>query len=980
MTSTAAAPRRRTRATLAITAAILAALLILFFVFAGLYADILWFDQLGYLSVLLTEWGSGIGLFVVGFLGMALPVFASLFLAYRFRPIYARLNSQLDRYQQVIEPLRRLAMFAIPAVVGLFAGVSASTRWQTVLLYFNRTPTGRTDPQFGLDVSFYLFELPFLHGLVAFASAVVLVAGLGAIATSYLYGAIRVAGREVRVTKGARVQIAVIAAIYTALQALSIYLDQFLTVTDGAGKLITGASYTDVNAVIPGRMILAIAAALVAILFIVTAVIGRWRLPVIGTALLIIVSIIVGAIAPWVVQRFQVDPSELSLERPYIQRNIDLTRDAYGVNDVEEVQYAATSEAEPGALRADATTTANIRILDPAIVSPAFGQFQQFRQYYQFGGRNDTNLDVDRYTIDGQATDAVTAVRELNQAGLGDGQSWFNRTLVYTHGYGLVAAYGNQRSADGQPVFLESDIPTQGELGEYEPRVYFGENSPPYSIVGAAQGNDPVELDYPSAAGDNDDSQVYTTFSGNGGPKLDNWFKRLVYALKFQSEQVLLSNQVSSNSQILYDRDPATRVAKVAPYLTLDSDPYPTVVDGRVKWVIDGYTTSSSYPYSATRSLSTSIADTYTPAPAYAVDDINYIRNSVKATVDAYDGSVTLYVWDKKDPIIESWQKIFPTELKPMSEMSGALMSHVRYPADLFKVQRSVLGQYHVTDPGSWYQRDNRWRAPNDPTSPATSPTLQPPYYLTMQVPGAAAPAYSLYSSFIPDRTGDQARSILTGYLAVDSDAGSEDGTVSSNYGKLTLLTLPNNVPGPGQVQSIFNTDTEVANQLALLKRGDTTVQQGNLLTLPVGGGLLYVQPVYVKSSGETQYPLLRKVLVAFGERIAFEDTLDAALDQLFGGDSGADAGDGDVPAENTDDDGTGTDVGTDTGTGTGAPAVDNPDLDQALADASQALQDRTAAYARNDLAAAGQADARLQDAIQRAIAAQGAAGTTPAG
>ncbi|WP_210506746.1 UPF0182 family protein [Naasia sp. SYSU D00057] len=975
MTTTAAAPRRRNRATLAITAGIVAGLLILFFIFAGLYADILWFDQLGFLNVLLTQWGWGIGLFFAGFLGMAVPVFLSIYLAYRFRPIYARLNSQLDRYQQVIEPLRRLAMLAVPGVLGLFAGVSAATRWQTVLLYLNRTPSdAEPDPQFGLNISFYLFDLPFLHGLVGFASAVVLVAGIAGIATTYLYGALRVTGREVRLAKAARVQIAVTAAIYLALQAVSIYLDQFLTLSQ-TGSLITGASYADVNGTIPARVIISIVAGLVALLFIVTAIIGRWRLPVIGTVLLIITSLVAGSIYPWVVQRFQVDPSELSLERPYIQKNIDQTRVAYGVDDVQEIPYEATTEAEPGALRADAETTANIRILDPAIVSPSFGQLQQFRQYYAFA----RDLDVDRYEIDGQTQDTVVAVRELNQDGLGDGQTWYNRTVVYTHGYGVVAAYGNQRSADGQPVFLESGIPTSNNLGDYEPRIYFGENSPAYSIVGAPEGTEPIELDYPSGGGDaeSDANQVYTTFDGDGGPQLNNWFTRLIYALKFQSEQVFLSNAVNNESQILYDRDPKTRVEKVAPYLTLDSDAYPAVVDGRIQWIIDGYTTSSSYPYSSTRSLSESIADTYTPAPAYAVDDINYIRNAVKATVDAYSGEVTLYAWDQDDPIIQSWQKVFPNELRPMTEMSAELMSHVRYPADLFKVQRSVLGQYHVEDAGSWYQRDNAWRAPNDPTSPASNPTLQPPYYLTMQIPESDGPSYTLYSTFIPNRQGAESRSILTGYLAVDSDAGATKGEVAEGYGALRLLTLPNNVPGPGQVQNAFNSDTDVANQLALLTRGDTSIDRGNLLTLPVGGGLLYVQPVYVRSSGETAFPLLRKVLVSFGDQIAFEDTLDQALDQLFGGDSGADAGDTDVPPE-TDE--PATDGGTDTpaeeptdeAPTTPTTPSDNPELQQALEDANQALQDREAAYRSNDLVAAAEADARLQDAVERALAASG--------
>lgn len=981
MTSTAA-PRRKNRATLTVTAGIVAGLLVLFFIFAGLYADILWFDQLGFLGVLLTQWGSGVGLFAAGFLGTAIPVFISVFVAYRFRPIYARLNPQLDRYQQVIEPLRRLAMFGIPAVIGLFAGVSASTRWQTVLLYLNRTPTGNTDPEFGLDVSFYLFELPFLRGLVGFASAVVLVAGLAGLATLYLYGALRVAGREVRIAKAARVQIAVTAALYLALQGISIWLDQYATLAE-TGRLITGASYTDVRAVIPTRAILALAAAIVAALFLVTAIVGRWRLPVIGTALLVVVSLLLGSIYPWVVQRFQVDPSP-SLEFPYIQRNIEATREAYGVAGVQKIPYQVSTAAEPGALRSDAETTANIRILDPAIIAPAFGQFQQFRQYYRFGDTATGNdiLDVDRYVLDGQVTDAVTAVRELNLDGLGDGTSWYNRTIVYTHGYGLVAAYGNQRSPDGQPVFLQSGIPSTGELGDFEPRVYFGENSPAYSIVGAPEGAAPVELDYPTGASEGE-AQVRNTFAGNGGPALDNWFKRLIYALKFQSEQVFLSNAVNSESQILYDRDPKTRVEKVAPYLTLDSDVYPSVVDGRLVWIVDGYTTSSAYPYSATRSLSESIADTYTPAPAYAIDNINYIRNSVKATVDAYDGSVTLYAWDETDPIIRSWQKVFPNDLRPLSEMSADLISHVRYPADLFKMQRAVLGSYHVTDAGTWYSRNDAWRPPNEPTSAEANPPLQPPYYLTMQVPGAQEPSFSLYSTFIPDQSGPQSRSILTGFLAVDSDAGTTAGEKAASYGTLRLLTVTDdNVPGPGQVQSIFNTDTAVANQLALLTRGDTSVARGNLLTLPVGGGLLYVQPIYVQSAGETRYPLLRKVLVAFGDRIAFQDTLDAALNDLFGGDSGVDAGDAGVPPGATPTDPnapTTPDAPTPGAPTTPTTPSANPALDQALADANQALQDRQAAYAQGNLVAAAQADERLQQAIERAVAAAAAEPTAPA-
>ena len=948
-------PRRR--APILITIGVVALLVIGFFVFVGLYADVLWYDQLGFLNVLTTEWVARIVLFLVGFIAMAVPVWASIQIAYRTRPVYAKLNSQLDRYQEVFEPLRRLAMYGIPAVLGIFAGVSASSRWELTLMWLNRTPFGTTDPQFGFDVGFYVFELPFYRSIVGFASAVVLLSLLLVIATNYLYGSIRVSGREVVISKSARIQIAVTAGIYLLLQAISIWFDQYATVTENS-TLMTGAAYTDVNAVIPGRGILAAIAGVVALLFFVTAIIGRWRLPLIGTALLIVSSLIIGSLYPWVIQRFQVDPSARSLEAPYIERNIDLTRDAYGVEDIETIPFEAKTDAEPGALRSDAATTANIRLMDPLVISPAFQQLQQFRQYYQFPDA----LDVDRYDIDGTTQDTVVAVRDLALSGLGDAETWFNSHIVYTHGYGLVAAAGNQRSVDGQPVFLQSGIPSTGSLGEFQPRVYFGEDSPSYSIVGAPDGSEPVELDYP--AGASSDEQTDTTFEGDGGPALDNVFTKLVYALKFQSEQIFLSDAVNDDSQILYDRDPIERVKKVAPYLTLDSDSYPSVVDGRVVWIVDGYTLTDQYPYSNKVSMSEAIADSEGLPQSLPFDEVNYIRNSVKATVDAYDGSVTLYAWDDEDPILQTWQKIFPSTLEPMSEMSGALLSHVRYPADLFKMQRAILGRYHVTNPGSFYSREDAWTTPNDPTGAANTAVLQPPYYLTMQMPGQDVPAYSLYSTFIPEARGEQSRNVLRGYLAVDSDAGSTDGERAEGYGKLRLLTLPedDNVPGPGQVQNTFNGDPTVSQSLNLLKQGQSEVINGNLLTVPVGGGLLYVQPVYVKSTGNTSYPLLQKVLVAFGDQIAFQDTLDLALDVLFGGDSGAAAGDEEVEP------GTTPTTPPEGGEQPTTPTVPDDETQALLNEAKVALQNKQAALAEGDWAAYGAADAQLAEIIAQLI------------
>ncbi len=966
MSQTTAQLFDRRRLPLIITVVLLVAVLGGFFLFASLYTEVLWFDQVGYLEVLLTSWGGSVAMFLIGFVTMFIPVWLSITLAYRFRPVYAKLSNELDRYRQVIDPVRRVAMLGIPALLALFSGLGSANTWPQFLLWMNRQPFGSVDPEFGLDVGFYIFELPVYSSVISYVSTIVVLSAVGAVATGFLYGSISITGREVRISRIMRVQLGVLGVLYFLVQALNLWLQQYeALVTASSGFLAFGAGFTEVTATIPARAIMAAIAVLVAVLFLVTAILGRWRLAVVGTALYIVSGLVLGLAYPGLIQRFQVDPSARTLEAQFIERNIDATRDAYGVSDIVEINYEASTDTSAGALRADAETTANIRIIDPALVTDAFAQLEQFRQYYRFP----TYLDVGRYDVNGERTDTVLAVREINLDGL-NSQSWYNNTIVYTHGYGLVAAYGNQRTEDGQPRFIESGIPVSEVLGKYEPRIYFGENSPEYSIVGGPEGSIPLELDFPSGGEGNENNATYT-FSGDGGPELDNLFKQLLYALKFQSEQIILSDAITSDSQILYDRHPATRVAKVAPYLTLDNDPYPAVVDGRLVWIVDGYTTSADYPYSTPVQVSQAIADTYRPAPQFAFDTVNYMRNAVKATVDAYSGEVVLYAWDTEDPLLVAWNKVFPTSLQPQSEMSEQLLDHIRYPSDLFKVQRNILGAYHVTDAGTFYSSEDEWVTPNDPISNPAAPRLQPAYYLTMQVPGSDSPSFSLYSTFIPRATGEASRNVLYGYLAANSDYGDD-------YGKLTLLRLPKQttVPGPGQVQAQFDSDANVGQQLNLLRQGQTEVISGNLLTLPVGNGLLYVQPVYVRSTGDTSYPLLRKILVSFGEKIAFEDTLDQALDALFGGDSGAQAGDSDgapgtvdapadpatpAPAPETE-----TESGTEADSDTGTEVPD--DLQSALADARQALVDREAAYRANDLVAAAEADRRLTDALSRAL------------
>lgn len=973
---------------------------------AGVIGEVLWFEQLGFLRVPLTQWIASAVLFVVALLGAAIPVFVSIAVAYRKRPVYAKLTSQIERYLDVIKPLWRAIMFGVPLLVGIFVGAVAAQSWQDVLLWWGSSPTGKTDPQFGLDVSFYLFTLPVLNGAVQFAQSVLLICLLAGVLTSYLYGGISVRGRQVRISKATRVQIAITAALYLLAQGAGLWLQQFGELLSDRG-LRTGAMYQGVHALIPGQQILAGIGALVAVLFLVTAFTGKWRLPVIGVAMFVVAGLLVGQGYPWAIQTFQVTPDEKSLESEYIKRNIAATRAAYGLADVKVERYDAVTDAEPGALRNDAVTTANIRIIDPEVVSPTFAQLEQIRQYYKFP----ESLNVDRYKIDGQVEDTVSAVRDID---VSDQKGWYNRTLVYTHGYGLVAAYGNQRSAGGEPVFLENGIPTEGKLGKFEPRVYFGMNSPEYSIVGGKRKRD-IELDYPADAksgkGASADSkrQNMTTFKGDGGPVLSNIFTKLLYALKFQDMEILLSGAVVDGSQILYDRNPVQRVQKVAPYLTIDSAPYASVVDGRIVWIVDGYTTSANYPYSEHTNMGQLVYDADSGVRSdLAAKQVNYIRNSVKATVDAYSGKVTLYAWDTSDPVLRAWQKVYPGTIASVQKMSGDLLSHVRYPADLFKVQRAVLGEYHVTDADAFYSAEDKWRTPNNPQAGKTSAasqgasgqnsasgaaassngsgsagaganvttanTPQPPYYLTLAAGANAKPAFSIYSTYIPAQEGEGARDILTGYLVANGEAGSTPGKVAKSYGQLKLLTLPkgSTIPGPGQVQNSFTTDSKVSQLLNILRQGESEVISGNLLTLPVGGGLLYVQPVYVKAKSGTSFPILQKVLVSFGDEIAFEDTLDAALDKLFGGNSGASAGDG--AAQNAGDKGDKTaasaaaDASAKEKKEKSASSA-NAALSAALQEMQDAISARDAAMKEGDWAAYGEADKQLREALEKALA-----------
>ena len=935
------------RGPLPITIGILVALGAFVLSLSGFYADWLWFKSVDFTSVWSTVLFTKVALFIGAGLITTFIISLNIYLAFRKRPFYVPLAVEadnLERYRAQIEPIRRWVFLAIVAALFYFSGTSGSTLWSTWLLFKNSTSFGIKDPQFGMDISFFAFRLPMWQSLIGWGISTLVLTLIATAAVHYLYGGIRLQVREDRTTVAARVQLSIILGLIVLLKAVAYWFDRYALALKES-RLITGLTYTDVNAVLPAKAILAAIAVVCSLLFFANIIRRSWVLPAAGTALLVISSVLIAGIYPGAIQQFQVKPSESSKEAPFIQRNIDATRAAYGLDDVKVTDYEATISTSAGQLANDAATIANIRLMDPNVLSATFRQLQQIKPYYTFP----ESLDVDRYTVDGVQRDVIVAVRELNIDG-NPSRNWINDHLVYTHGFGFVAAYGNARDADGKPSFAVGDLPPTKGLGDFQPRIYFGENVPDYSIIGGVKTDSPVEFDYPDDASAN--GQKNYTYTGTGGVPVGNLFNKLVFALKYQEQKLLLSNLINKDSKILFNRSPRDRVAKVAPWLTLDGDSYPAIVDGKVLWIIDGYTTSAGYPYSKETVLSSATTDALTTnstsITALGNRTVNYMRNSVKATVDAYNGTVTLYQWDEKDPVLATWSKAFPGTVKAKKEISTQLLDHIRYPEDLFRVQREILSAYHVKTAGAFYGGQDFWRVPRDPSTFGGNAGAQPPYYLTLELPGSKKPTFSLTTPFVP-RGG---RENLSAFMVVNSDTGPD-------YGKITVLQLPRstNVAGPSQVASNFEAKPEVANSLSLLRQGGSDVVLGNLLTLPVGGGLLYVQPVYVRATANSAaYPLLQKVLVSFGDQIGFDNDLKGALDQVFGGNSGTTSNVGGS--------------GANTSSGTDAENANNA-IANALASAKQALADGQAALAKGDFTAYGRAQDRLKSAIASAIAAQ---------
>jgi uncharacterized membrane protein (UPF0182 family) len=919
-----------------------AALLIAYFVFAAIWTNLLWYRSVGFSSVYTTQLWAKLVLFFGSGLLMALVVGANMVIAYRLRPAYRPLSVEqqgLERYRTVIDPRRRLISAGLLGLLALLTGSSVAGQWPTFLAFLHRTSFGVKDPQFHKDVSFYVFTYPFVRMILGVVFATVILSILATVVVHYLYGGLRLQGPGDKASGPARAHLSVLVGIFVLLKAFAYWFDRYGLVHSERGA-VTGASYADVNALLPAKTILALIAIICAALFFVNITRRGMMLPGVGFTLLVVSAVLVGGLYPLLIQQFQVKPDEQAKERQYIARNIAMTRKAYGVEDTTIAPYGDKPETDPKKLQEAASGLTDVRLLDPNVISPTFLQLQQKRPFYKFP---DT-LDVDRYQVGDKSRDAIVAVRELSGAPSGQ-RSWVKDRMVYTHGYGFVSADGGQIAEGGTPQFLTKDMPTKdgqgnppsGALRIDKPQIYFGEQSNNYSVVG---GDDQQELDYPSDAAS---GQANTTYTGSGGVRVDSFLRKFLFATKFQDKNLLLSGAIKPGAKILYNRNPREMVHRAAPWLTLDGNLYPAVVGGRILWIVDGYTTSNNFPYSESMSLGDATRDTITDTRSavakQANDHINYMRNSVKATVDAYDGTVRLYQWDDKDPVAKTWMKVFPKTVQPKSDIAKVpgLMEHFRYPQDLFKVQRKILTNYHVTDPDAYYGAQGFWQVPQDPTSQTK---IQPPYYQSVQMPGSPSPQFSLTSALTPKQNNN-----LAAFMAVDSTPG-------PTYGKIRILELPRNqtTEGPVLAHNALASDPAVQRQLYPLNQNGSKTQSGNLLSLPFAGGILYIEPVYAK--GQQPYPILRQVLVRYGDRSAIADNLPDALKSIFGGGTAPTQGGTDQP-----------------GNGQMSPAVQ-----AAINDLNKAIGDFEKAQREQNYTAMGDAWKRITAARDALSAAQQAA------
>lgn len=851
--------RSRSRRSLIVALSVAVVGVILLGGLATVYTDLLWFRELGFTNVFWSQIRVKALLGVVFGVTFAAVLLINLWVVQKVTSphrLFTLEDQVLERYRATLRPYVKWGVVGIALLFGLFAGSSVTSQWRSWLLFNNGTPFGATDPVFGKDIGFYVFRLPFHRFVFTWAFSSLLVITIVTAAAHYFMGGIRLDARGGRATPQVKAHLSVLAALMVLLKMWGYRLDQFGLLYSPRGR-VTGASYTDINAELPALKLLVIVALIVGVLFLVNIRVRGWTIPIAGLALLFLTSILAGGAYPAIVQRVRVTPAERTKEAPFIERNIAASREAFGI-DAEHVtskSYGGTTRLTKALLDRNQQTVENIRLWSPPVLGVAYLQLQRLRNYYEFA-----DVDVDRYPIAGRTRQVMLSPREISQSSLQDNaKSWQNTHLTYTHGYGVVASRVDQATGQGTPSFVVSEIPPKSVPGApavADPRIYYGElEETPYVVVRSEL----EEVDFP--VDDNPQGFQSNTYAGRGGIQLSSTFRRLAFAWRNRDANLLLSSSVTKDSRIMFRRSIRSRVQAVAPFLKLDHDPYIVMTKDRLVWVLDAYTTTAMYPYSERINL----ADA-----SRLTGSANYIRNSVKATVDAIDGTVTLYVSDPEDPIIRTWRKVFPGNFRALDQMPAEVREHVRYPEDLFLTQAYAFRLYHITDPVSFYTREDFWDIPADPAPQSSGEKLEP-YYMFMKLPDEKEPEYLLMLPFQPSK-----RKNLSAWLAARSDP--------EHYGELRAYVFPkgSNAQGPEQIEAQINQDPAFSRERTLLGQAGSNLVFGNLLTIPIENALLYVQPFYLAATG-TNIPEMKFVVVVHGEDVATGKTISQALAALLG-------------------------------------------------------------------------------------------------
>ena len=926
---------------------------------ATLWTDYLWYSSVGQVGVWSTLVFTRLWLVLAASLLAIAIVWVNLYLVDRISPRRGVTPGSPDeellmRYQTWVEPRSGRLRLVASAFFGILLGLGAAAWWEDWLLFSRGGSFGLSDPIFNHDIGLYVFDVPFMRDVFAWAFQLTLVLTLIVVAVHYLNGGINVQGPGSRTSSGVKAHVSILLALLALLKVAGYQLDKWDLLYSSRGQVF-GASYADVNAQVPALNLLMIISLVAAVILLVNLWFRGWTLPIVAVGLWLVTSIIVGGVYPALVQRLTVEPDEVNKESQYVAYNIEFTREAYGLTDVEVEPFAAEPVLTPEDLAANATTIDNIRLWDPGVLNVTYRQLQNIVTYYDIG-----DVDVDRYQIDGDLTQVMVSARELEEQGI-PGEGWVTERLVYTHGFGSVLSPANDVTTQGQPDFLVKDIPPVNlsddpSLNIDQPRIYFSDHAETdYVIAGTSQ----QEVDFPIGSSGAD--VATNSYDGEGGVKLGGFFQRAAWALRFGNLDTLISDRLASDSKVLLERNLRSRIERLAPFLYGDADPYIVIAEGRLKWVMDLYTITDRYPYSAPAST------TRLNAGAGLPNRFNYIRNSVKAVVDAYDGTVDLYVIDPDDPVIQANEAIFPGVFRPGSELPVEIIEHFRYPEDLFRVQTDQYQLYHMTNPDQFFTVSDPWQIARDPsTSPrpalrgrfadSSGQEFNPmlPYYLLMKLPGEERPSFLLMQPFTP-----LGRPNMVSFMVAKSGPLEE-------YGRIIEYGLPSDsqIDGPGQVGNFVNQDPEISAEFTLLGQGGSRVIQGNMLVIPIEQSLLYVQPIYISANDEassTGIPEFKRVVVSFNGQIEMRDSLSEALTAVFG-------------VSNGDGDGTGDGGTTDPVTGTIEEQVV-----ELLARADQAFMEADEAMQNGDLVTWAQKIEEAQAAVEEATRILMAANEAPA-